>query len=139
MKLKVIGVLLVLISIIVISCQSDDELEFKRYYTNGKVVYQKKCENCHGKNGEGLSNLIPPLTDSAYLKNNKNQLACFVINGMKSKLIIVAHKSFVGDMPPTEIAPIEVAEVLTYLNNSFGNKLGITNVEHVNADLQHCK
>jgi mono/diheme cytochrome c family protein len=59
MKAGIISIIGLLV-VILISCQSQDELEFKRYYTTGKVVYQSKCQNCHGDNGEGLSALMPP-------------------------------------------------------------------------------
>jgi mono/diheme cytochrome c family protein len=124
MKLKVIGAICFLLGILLYSCQNDADITFGRYYSIGSVIYQGKCQNCHGKDGQGLSALMPPLTDSAYLRANKNQLACFVKYGMQNKVIIVNKKAFEGDMPAQDLAPIEIAEVLTYVTNSFGNNMG---------------
>jgi len=123
---------------IMISCQSDGQIEFSRYYSNGSVVYQAHCQNCHGANGQGLQGLIPPLKDSVYFKNNKSALACQLNSGLKGKIIIL-NKEFEGEMPASGLSPLEIAQVLTYVTNSFGNKLGTVNTSQVNADLAKCK
>ncbi|MFD0764858.1 c-type cytochrome [Mucilaginibacter lutimaris] len=141
MKLRVIGFLALLICIIAIaSCQSDEEQEFKRYYTGGAAIYKAKCQNCHGANGEGLSSLIPPLTDTAYLNKNRAQLACFVKYGIKETIITVKGKAYEGAMPANVDMPaIEIAKVITYVGNSFGNKMGLIPVNEIDADLAKCK
>jgi len=137
MKLSIIIGLLLSGIVLIVSCQSDDQLEYARYYSTGRVLYQSKCQNCHGKNGEGLQSLIPPLTDSVYLKRNKELLACSVKYGLKGKLNI-AQKYFDGQMPASDITGVELAEVLTYINNSFGNKLGVVTTQMVNEGLNKC-
>jgi mono/diheme cytochrome c family protein len=138
MKLKVITALLAFVAAVVYSCQSEQEIEFMRYYTTGQELYKTNCQNCHGAQGEGLAALIPPLTDKVYLKNNKTQLACYIHNGLKLP-IIVNGKAFSGQMPPSALAPIQIAQVLTYIENSFGNKMGLHDVLEVNSELEHCK
>ncbi len=138
MKLKLISGILLPLIILAISCQSDEAVEFNRYYSGGSVIYQAHCQNCHGKEGEGLQSLIPPLTDSGYLKKNKTTLACYVKKGLKGK-ITINGREFDDDMPAEDLAPIEVAKVLTYVTNSFGNKLGTINLQQVQADLAKCK
>lgn len=138
MKLKIISGISLLLAILIYSCQNDQELMYIRYYTAGKIVYQNRCQNCHGENGQGLSALIPPLTDTAYLTKNKHQLACTVKNGLKDMLLING-KPFEGAMPANDIPPVEIAEVLTYVTNSFGNKAGTITSQHVADDLKACK
>ncbi|GGA97543.1 c-type cytochrome [Mucilaginibacter rubeus] len=138
MKLKVIGIIAILLVVVGASCQSDDQIEFKRYYSGGSLVYQQHCQNCHGDKGQGLSALIPPLTDSIYLKNNKRKLACFIKNGLKGK-ITVAGRSFDDQMQPDDIAPLEIAKVLTYVTNSFGNNMGTVTLQQVQDDLNNCQ
>jgi mono/diheme cytochrome c family protein len=137
MKIRIIGFLCLAMIVLIVSCQNDEQVEFNRYYSNGSVVYQSHCQNCHGAKGEGLQELIPPLTDSAYLKSNKNMLACFIKTGLKGKIIII-NKSFEDEMPPNDLSPLEIAQVLTYVANSFGNKIGTVNTEQVNTDLAKC-
>jgi mono/diheme cytochrome c family protein len=139
MKLKVTGGICFLLAILVYSCQTEADITFSRYYSTGSVIYQGKCQNCHGKDGQGLSALMPPLTDTAYLSANKKSLACFIKYGLQKKLIIVNKKAFEGDMPAMDLAPIEIAEVLTYVTNSFGNNQGLITGDQVANDLKECK
>ncbi|CAN5119442.1 hypothetical protein BH09BAC6_BH09BAC6_18970 [soil metagenome] len=139
MKLTTTGTIaFFLLIFIIVSCQSEGGLEFDRYYSGGSLLYQSRCQNCHGANGEGLAALIPPLTDSVYLRTNKAGLACFTKNGLKGK-ITVAGRSFEGQMPYTDMAPIEIAKVLTYVTNSFGNKMGVLTTQQVAEDLKKCE
>jgi mono/diheme cytochrome c family protein len=138
MKIKAILGICALLAVLIASCQSGDTLEFDRYYSEGSVVYQTHCQNCHGQHGEGLNGLIPPLTDSVFFKTNRDQLPCIVQYGLKGK-ITVGKKDFEGQMPASGLANIEVAQALTYITNSFGSKLGAFNVDAVNADVVKCK
>lgn len=138
MKIKIISGICLLITVLLYSCQSEDQLEFNRYYSAGRVIYQNKCQNCHGANGEGLQTLIPPLTDSVYLKANKTVLACNIKYGLKGK-IALSNRSFDGEMPANDFAPIEIAEVLTYITNSFGNKAGTMTSQQIETDLKNCR
>jgi len=138
MKLKVIGALCFLLAILICSC-GDGDITFKRYYTTGNVIYTTHCQNCHGSDGQGLSALMPPLTDTAFLRKNKSSLACFIKYGLKDKILIVNQKAFEGNMPAMDLAPIEIAEVLTYVGNSFGNNQGLISLEAVQGDLARCK
>jgi len=138
MKLKVISGICFLLFVLIVSCQSDESIEFKRYYSAGAIVYQGHCQNCHGTNGEGLSALIPPLTDTTYIKGNLKSLACNIKYGLKGKFAI-AGKSFDGSMPAeADFTPIEIAQAITYISNSFGNKQGTVTVDQVNDDLSKC-
>jgi mono/diheme cytochrome c family protein len=138
MKFKLIAALLVVMAALAYSCQSESEIEYMRYYTSGQELYKARCQNCHGAQGEGLAALIPPLTDSDYLKKNKTKLACYVQNGLQLP-ILVNGKAYNGQMPASGLAPIEIAQVLTYVQNSFGNKMGLHNVEQVNKELGKCE
>jgi mono/diheme cytochrome c family protein len=138
MKLKIIGLISVIVILFIVSCESDESIEFKRYYSTGALIYQTHCQNCHGTGGEGLSSLIPSLTDSIYLKNNKTALACFVKYGLKGQ-IAVKGKVFDDAMPANDLSPIEIAQVLTYIGNSFGNKLNTINLQQTERDLSKCK
>lgn len=126
------------IILIVASCQSEQQVDYNRYYSAGAAVYQSHCQNCHGDKGEGLAALIPPLTDAAFLKTNQHQLACYLENGLNGK-IIIHNTEFNGVMPSTGLSPIEIAQVLTYVTNSFGNKAGLVNNDEIAKDLKGCE
>src|ERR1700742_4423397 len=134
MKLTVIAVLASAVIILAISCQSDEQVEFRRYYSAGSLTYINHCQNCHGAKGEGLGALIPPLTDSVYIKNNKDKLACFLKYSLRGK-ITISGRDYQERMPQSDLPPIEMANVLTYIANSFGNKSGTINADMVDKDL----
>lgn len=124
---------------IIQSCQNETSINFKRYYVNGKGIYEKNCQNCHGSDGKGLGTLYPPLTDSTYLKLNKNKLACIIRNG-QTGTVKINNISYVGIMPGNEtLADIDIAQVIVYITNSFGNKQGFYDSEIAKIDLKKCK
>ena len=138
MKTGIIICICLLLSALIYSCQNDSSIEFKQYYSAGASVYQSHCQNCHGLKGEGLAALIPPLTDTSSLKHYKAKLPCIMQNGLKGK-ITVAGKDFDGTMPAAGLTPIEIAQVVTYIGNSFGNKLGVVTGDDVGVALAKCQ
>ena len=70
-KYLINSIFLLAILAIIVSCQSQQQIDLQNYMSNGKDIYKARCQNCHGENGEGLGQLAPPLTDSVFLKSNK--------------------------------------------------------------------
>lgn len=124
--------------IIIQSCQSETSIDYKRYFVNGKSIYEKNCQGCHGADGKGLGTLYPPLTDTTYLTINKNKLACLIRNGQQGE-IKVNNISYDGVMPGNEtLANIDIAQVIVYITNSFGNKQGFYDADAVTNNLKTC-
>jgi len=123
------------LSILILSCQSAEEIQYARYYINGKQAYETHCQNCHGANGEGLGMLIPPLTDTTYISNNLSDIAGIIKFGMSGE-VIVNGKIYNGEMPAeTHLTPVEITYIINYIGNSFGNKIGHYSQEQVQSDL----
>ncbi len=124
---------------VIVSCQSQEQIDLQNYLSNGKTIYESKCQNCHGATGEGLGALAPPLTDTLFLKNNKDRLACIIKNGLDEP-IEIHGKTYHEKMPAfPELADIDVAQVMVYITNSFGNKQGFVHYKDVTKRLQNCK
>lgn len=122
-------------TILILSCQSNEEIEYAHYYVNGKTAYETHCQNCHGAKGEGLGLLYPPLTDTAFIAKNKNNLASIIKYGMSGE-VIINGQSYNGEMPAeTHLSPIEITYIINYIGNSFGNKIGYYTQEQVQQDL----
>ena len=51
---------------------------------------------------------------------------------------ILARRVFNGSMPSVTLTPIEIAQVITYVGNTFGNKLGLVSDDEVGVDLGKC-
>ena len=135
MKSKIIvGGLLVVLYGVLWSCQSEGYIQKAQYITNGQKLYLTHCQNCHGAKGEGLGALYPALTDPVRLQERHASLASLVrfgSNEARSETVVFAQK-----MPSNEqLTPIEIAYVLTYIQNSFGNELGVFSLADVQDQL----
>jgi mono/diheme cytochrome c family protein len=138
-KIILLSIFFTTICSIIYSCQNATEMEQAQYITGGKDLYIKYCQNCHSANGEGLGELYPALTDTVFLKENKAQLACIIKNG-SNKPMLINGKKYDGKMPAfKKIEDIDIAKIIVYITNSFGNKQGMYKFEQVAKDLEKCK
>jgi len=84
----------------------------------------ESCGSCHLANGEGLAAAnFPPLAKSEWVNGDKELLIKIALHGITGELE-VKGKKFNGAMPGFAFRTPnkEIAEVLTYVRNSFGNK-----------------
>lgn len=103
-----------------------------------KKLYEKHCMNCHGKNGEGLRNLYPPLAGSDFLKENKSKLACIIRYGLDTA-IVVNGKGFNHPMPGNrKLSEIEIHNIVNYINQSWGNEGEYTPLHVIDQQLEQC-
>jgi len=117
---------------------SRDEIRLKQYKIEGAKIYATYCENCHQQDGKGLASLYPPLAGSDYLLENLPRAACIIKNG-QMKEIVVNGETYNQMMPGNPISNLEIAEVLTYVANSWGNEGGLTGVKDVEKWLNECE
>jgi len=103
----------------------------------GAKVYKGYCSTCHQANGQGLSTIYPPLAKSDWLKNTpKEKVIEAVVYGLKGP-ITVNGKKYNGVMNPlpTNYKDEDIAAVITYVYNSWGNPGTVVTV----ADVQKVK
>jgi len=115
---------------------ADPEILYQQYMVHGLRLYQEKCANCHQKNGAGLKRLIPPLIQADYLQDLV-KTACSIKNGLKGE-IMVNGISYDQPMPAAGLTDLEIAEIITYINNAWGNKGGLSHVNEVSKALAKC-
>ena len=102
----------------------------------GKKVFLTSCFACHMATGEGLPGVFPPLANSDYLKADKDRAIKVVLKGLSGP-ITVNGKPYNNLMPPQEFTDDQVADVLTYVMNSWGNDYGhvtVPDVKRVRGD-----
>jgi mono/diheme cytochrome c family protein len=105
----------------------------ERVATGGKL-YAAHCAACHQANGQGLTGAFPPLAGSDYLASGGSAMAIkVVLNGLKGP-ITVNGKDFNSVMPNLSyLSDSEVADVITFVLNSWGNSWGEVNSAEVAA------
>jgi len=93
----------------------------------GESVYERYCSACHGRDGEGIPDVFPALKGSD-LAVNKEKIIEILMEGIPGTL--QAPFSYLNDG--------EIASVITYISNSWGNygviiqPLDIANYREVN-------
>jgi nitrite reductase (NO-forming) len=87
----------------------------------GESRFTGTCSVCHQANGEGLPNVFPPLARSDFLMADKQRAIGIVLNGLSGK-VTVNGNAFNSVMPPmSQLNDDELANILTYVRNSWGN------------------
>ena len=97
----------------------------------GKTIYAQHCMTCHQVDGAGAQNMIPTLIKTDYILGNKARIIKILLNGMKGE-ITVNGDIYSNEMPSHEnLKDNEIAAVLTYVRNSFGNKASAITISEV--------
>ncbi|MEK9604599.1 MAG: cytochrome c [Flavobacteriaceae bacterium] len=89
--------------------------------SDGSEIYQDFCLQCHLDNGQGVSGVFPPLAKSDYLLKNID----LSIKGIKYGLqgpIVVNGEDYNGLMQNQGLDDEEIADVMNYILNNWGNK-----------------
>jgi nitrite reductase (NO-forming) len=87
----------------------------------GKRIFNQICMACHQQSGLGIPGAFPPLAGSDFLNADKNRAIGIVMNGF-SGAITVNGKPFNSQMPSLQLSDEDIANVLTYVYNTWGNK-----------------
>ncbi len=90
----------------------------------GLALFAGTCSVCHQANGAGLAGVFPPLAKSDFLAADARRAIDVVLHGLTGK-ITVNGREYNSVMPPmNQLNDDEVANILTYVLNSFGNSGG---------------
>ena len=113
--------------------------EERELYIQGKEIYAREgfCMTCHQSDGGGLSaSGFPPLANTPWVEGNKERLIKLVLKGLQGP-IEVQNKKYSGQVPMTPFEGMlkdkEIAAVLTYVRNSFGNEASAITPQEVAA------
>lgn len=126
MKMKILLFVCSSFLAINMNCQNSPEkisASLTESMEEGKIIYNDFCMSCHMTNGEGAASIFPPLANSDYLKNKQTESIKAVKFGMSGE-ILVNGKKYNTVMSPMGLSDQEVADVMNYINNSWGNNYG---------------
>ncbi len=91
----------------------------------GQVLFTGTCSVCHQGNGQGLANVFPPLAKSDYIAADPKRMVDVILHGLSGK-VTVNGAEYNSVMPPmNQLTDDEVANIATYVLNSWGNPGGV--------------
>ena len=106
---------------------SDDQMK------RGAAVYARTCIACHQPTGMGLPPVFPPIANAPIVVGNPELPIKFILQGLMGP-ITVNGMTYNSMMPPVPgVSDAEIADVLTYVRQSFGNQGNPVTADQVKA------
>jgi mono/diheme cytochrome c family protein len=98
----------------------------------GEALYKQYCLSCHQANGTGVPNMNPPLINTSYVSGDKQKLIKWVLKGSTEQHVDIDGDSYSNNMPAqNNLADQQIADILTFIRSSFGNKASAVTVAEV--------
>ena len=113
--------------------------EHKRQFKEGEALYQQICMACHQIHGNGQQYLAPPLAGSEWVLESEQQLIAIVVDGVMGPIEVMGKTYTVPEIQPMmpglrhnpDLDDAELAAVMTYVRNAWGNGAAAVTVEAV--------
>jgi nitrite reductase (NO-forming) len=97
----------------------------------GKQVYMQTCFVCHQPEGQGVAGQIPPLAGSDYLIEDVERAVRSVLHGLSGEITVLGKKYNGIMIPLNYLSDEEIANVVTYVGNSWGNSSEVVSPDQV--------
>lgn len=99
----------------------------------GRALFAGTCSTCHQAEGQGMPGVFPPLAKSDYIAADPKRVPKAILHGLVGK-VTVNGKEYNSNMPPmSQLTDDEVANISTYVLNSWGNPGGKVTTEEAAA------
>jgi mono/diheme cytochrome c family protein len=99
----------------------------------GEDVYKRHCLACHQTDGSGNPGMYPPLDNTKMVNGEKEELIAIILNGLSGEIEVKGEIYNQVMVPHNFLSDREIADVLTYVRNSFGNSSSRVMEEEVAA------
>lgn len=106
----------------------------------GRLFAAQGCVSCHQASGKGVPGQYPPLAGSEWVEGSPARLARILIHGLQGP-VKVAGSTYNGNMPSfgAKLKDDQIAAVLTYIRQEWGNKADAVSADVVDAARQAVK
>lgn len=99
----------------------------------GLAVYARTCIACHQPTGKGIPPVFPSIAETPIVVGNPELPIKFILQGLMGP-ITVGGMTYNSMMPPVPgVSDADIADVLTYVRQSFGNQGNPVSVDQVKA------
>lgn len=121
-RIGIICIAAMLVTALISAGAAPSQDGLKESIERGKKVYEGTCLACHQVNGSGVPGMNPPLKKTKWVLGDKKTLINIVLKGFDQE-IEINDETYSNVMPAlANLSDKEIADVLTYVRNSFGNK-----------------
>ncbi len=108
-------------------------------YVHGEILYTNFCVNCHMEDGSGVAGLIPPLAQADYVELNQELLPCIIRYGLEDEIEVNGRTYEQPMQGIKKLTDTEIANIINYINTSWGNDYPIMPLGQVRAILEECE
>ena len=113
--------LLFLFTIASVFTATSQNNDLKASMNRGQEIYTDFCVSCHLPNGAGVRKVYPPLAKSDYLQKHRVESIKAIKYGLSGEIIVNGEK-YNNVMTSLGLSNDEIADVMNYITNSWGNK-----------------
>ena len=124
-------ILIILCSFVFIYCQNN-------IYVKGEGLYITYCSNCHGKDGNGLKNLYPPLNQSDFYQENLEKVPCIILNGLEDEITVNGNNFMMPMEGVPNLTDVDITNLINYINTAWDNNLPEITLVDVKKNLEAC-
>lgn len=122
--IKTTSIFFILLTFLITGSSFFQQDKLQESIKRGKEVYTNYCMSCHMENGNGTPGINPPLAKADYIKKQPAKTLINIILEGQSEEITVNKKKYNIPMPPQPyLSDGQVADVLNYVRNTWGNKV----------------
>lgn len=134
MRKNILTIILILVLSGILFSFQDDTLE--QSIKRGEEVYNTTCATCHMQKGEGMEGSFPPLAKADFITKDKTGKKSIgvVLNGLDGEITVNGKKYNVPMTPLNYLSDQQIADVLNFVRNSWGNKAKALTPEMVKAE-----
>ncbi len=97
---------------------------------SGKIVYSRECISCHQAHGKGITGTCPSLNGKFITGDKKKLIQILVVEHASAEEVKEDGSHYTAPKNP-EMSDTAIANVLTYIRNSFGNKSSAVKISEV--------
>ena len=89
--------------------------------------------------GSGLEGLYPPLANADYIKDDPLKMVCIIRNGMEGEISVNGRTYNQAMEAIPQLSEFEIANIINYINQAWGNDLGFVKLGDVRSQLETCE
>ncbi|ARV15682.1 c-type cytochrome [Polaribacter sp. SA4-12] len=103
----------------------------KKSKQSGRLIYSLECAECHEGDGKGMRGAIPPLANADYLMKDTDKGILAVLKGVSGRVKVNGINYYGTMVGLGKLSNKQVADVMNYIRNSWGNKGEIVKPEDI--------